>query len=768
MKDRAPVAPGKQAAMIRLTVGRNLLGLAALLAGLGVAPAPSRGEEVAVLIENIRVGFSRDSAGQFYKVGRWVPVQVDLQAGPETFRGELVVRVSDDDGTPTDVVEPVEIPARTTSTVTTYVRPGTSSAEFEVRVQRSGQRRPVDSKVLSDPLWLEPGQTVIATLGNPEGLDLIPTLPEYKLENSVQDSLIRIVPIAVPGGIPTKWYGYDGVDVVVLDTNDQQALDALDQFRNLALKEWVRNGGHLIVTVGERWLVVNESFLADMLPARPNGQDRTRDTGGIEAFAGSNKTITGPEGPEVALTRLVPLPERAARELDVSVGGAVVVRGAYGFGRVTVVGLDVDRAPFRDWVDRGRFWVKTIDLGPRNESTMQTGPGGAFFSNEMNDLSSYLHKSMEQFEGIRLIPFAWVAFFVFVYILLIGPGDYFFLKKVLKRMELTWITFPTIVLAVSLLAYATAYAVKGTDLRINRVDVVDVDQGFGNAQGQFLTRGHSYSTIFSPKNSDYRLAALPLPLNKAAGNEGVVAEPSAERTGGIETISSFFGVIENRFGGMTAGGRSGIGSAPYRYGPLSGQTGGSPQAMIHVRIPIWTSKSIESTWFDAEPEAIQADLTRTGADRLEGKVTNRLDRPLKRAMIAFGRQAYTLERPIEPGETVSLLDFSNQNLGGYLERIQARIPKIQQYQWDSTQLDVGRSDLARALMFNRAGRGKGLKPNIVLKDLDLSTQLELGRPILVAELDGPASELVLGVRPGRSPKVAQTTLLRVILPPAKD
>ena len=64
----------------------------------------------------------------------------------------------------------------------------------------------------------------------------------------------------------------------------------------------------------------------------------------------------------------------------------------------------------------------------------------------VSDLSTILRTALEQFPGVKLIPFGWVAFFIFLYILLIGPGDYFFLKKVLKRMELTWITFPTIVL----------------------------------------------------------------------------------------------------------------------------------------------------------------------------------------------------------------------------------------------------------------------------------------------------------------------------------
>ena len=77
-------------------------------------------------------------------------------------------------------------------------------------------------------------------------------------------------------------------------------------------------------------------------------------------------------------------------------------------------------------------------------------------------------------------------------------------------MELTWITFPTIVVVVSLVAYAAAYAVKGTDLRINRVDVVDVDQGVRrDGEPRILVRGTSFATLFSPQNRDYDVTVAP-------------------------------------------------------------------------------------------------------------------------------------------------------------------------------------------------------------------------------------------------------------------
>ena len=49
---------------------------------------------------------------------------------------------------------------------------------------------------------------------------------------------------------------------------------------------------------------------------------------------------------------------------------------------------------------------------------------------------------------MRLVPFWLVAGLIVVYILLIGPGDYFFLRKLVGRMEWTWLTFPLVVLLV--------------------------------------------------------------------------------------------------------------------------------------------------------------------------------------------------------------------------------------------------------------------------------------------------------------------------------
>src|SRR5262249_56892702 len=101
-------------------------------------------------------------------------------------------------------------------------------------------------------------------------------------------------------------------------------------------------------------------------------------------------------------------------------------------------------------------------------------------------------------------------------------------------MELTWMTFPTIVITVSLIAYYAAYLLKGNDLLVNKVDVVDIDQQAG------VERGHTWVSLFSPQNRDYTIRTIPLPLDRDAPppeKAGSSSEP-ARAPAGTEGVTT--------------------------------------------------------------------------------------------------------------------------------------------------------------------------------------------------------------------------------------
>ena len=737
--------------------------LAALLAIACVGSAPVWAAPP-VDVQTVRVGFSSaDKANQF-KVGAWTPVWVQLGAGADGFDGILEVATADDAGTPAAFRQPIKLGPKESQRFVSYARPGERSPEFTIRaLTPSGRRASNDYSTSSTGMQLnavQPDGTLLVTLGKPAGVELIPNLPDFNVQQSQGMSDTAVGSVDTFGGaVPGRWYGYDAATAVVLDTGDRDVMKALENFRGKPLADWVARGGHLVVAVGRDWQAVAQGFLGPVLPAEPTGQVKVTSLDALDAYAGSGankqtKQITPPGSPPVMVTKLQNVAP-GAKVLAATGDLPLVVRGAFGFGRVTLVALDVDQKPFSTWEDRAGFWVRAIDLRRQGVDLSTNNPrmamGGRMYQSGVSDLAGALRKALEQFPGVRLVPFGWVAFFIFLYILLIGPGDYLFLKKVVKRMELTWITFPLIVVTVSLLAYYAAYVVKGNELRVNKVDVVDVDQAAG------VARGSSWMNVFSPQNRDYDVSVVPDPLTPGAPKPGPNAP--TRPAPGTDVLVTWFAAPEVGFGGMGGQGRMNFSSGGYAYAPLAGAEG-----LEGVRIPIWSTKCFTARWFAPGVNVLQSTLRPVGVDRIEGTVTNAMDVPLQDALLVHGNQVYTLGN-VAPGATVRVNPTETRFLSGRLNDISRRYGAVNNYNYQSN-VNIDRAELAFDLMFHdsrSATTGEAVLSSNPLHYLDLSGQLALGRPMLVARVERPASRLVLGNAPS-GPKVDEVTMLRVILP----
>jgi hypothetical protein len=744
------------------------LGLLSCIGPPGYCAAPPSKIEV----ENIRVGFdaslSTSKTSNTFKIGTWTPVWVQLRAGPEPFNGFMQVMVADDDGTPVAYSLAVKVEANKSERYTAYVRPGAREPEIEIRLidangRHAGGARQ-DMLIPQGVGSIMPNETLILTLGRPQGIETMVELPGFKVpasgpNGSAVDEIVTARIDAQTGMLPGRWIGYDAARAIVFDTNDRQALTALDALRGQPLVDWVERGGHLVVAVGANWQIVRDSVLAPILPGLPSGQERVTSLEALDRFAGSSKQITPPGTGAVMVTKLQEVKERGGTIMALASNLPLVVRGSHGFGRVTLITLDVDQKPFSDWPDRSLFWVKALDL--RRPSIDPTGAGSPMAPRwyGVSDLSSQLRAALEQYPGVKLIPFGWVAFFIFLYILLIGPGDYFFLKKVLKRMELTWITFPTIVLTVSLVAYYAAYVLKGNDLLVNKVDLVDIDQEAG------IARGNTWISLFSPQNRDYTIHAIPTPLDR--DDSTTTATSSGGETprapAGTDVVMSWFSAPEDRFAAMgNSSRRFSFSGSGYAYQPPGGV-----EFLENVRIPIWSTKCVTAQWFSPAAPLVEADLIQAGTDRVEGTITNRQSIPLEDAILAYGKDVYDLGT-LSPGTAVRIELGKQRNLSGYLKAKAAKYTSESPWQRDAFKID--RFALMQAIMFHEsetAPTNERVLGNSPLHHIDLSGQMALGHPMLVARIDRTGARLVLDKVPS-PPKIDQLTLVRLVLPLKKS
>src|SRR5262249_34714837 len=208
--------------------------------------------------------------------------------------------------------------------------------------------------------------------------------------------------------LPTRWIGYNHVDLALLTTADPAILAGLlrDGQRRRALVDWVRRGGRLAI-----------SYVPDSPGAKL-----------VQDFLGSWNPppfLPSDSYPTVQFAEL--------EQKDTWIKEQI----PYGLGRLTLLAFDVQEQNFAAWKGPGPFWKAFIEkLGPRAINPAGPHRRGAA-ATDSTDLATRLARELDQF-SVPVFSFGWVALFMLLYILVIGPLDYWFLKKVVKRLEWTW------------------------------------------------------------------------------------------------------------------------------------------------------------------------------------------------------------------------------------------------------------------------------------------------------------------------------------------
>ncbi len=777
---------------------RTLISLSLLAVGLAGPPTVWAQEPPPIRFDNIQVGFAAvpdpeepaDERGRlaFQKAGAWTPVYVSFTTGNEEIRtGKIVVEATDSDDVQNAYTVPLPpggLRPNEPYTFLAYTKPGSSHGELTITVHADD--RTFEAKKVSDSLGT--GDVLLLTVGS-----RLPGLRQTLVPLNARSSRAAQTRAAYVDtdvrALPDRWYGYAAVDLLILSTGNGEFITELINetgHRKEALAEWVRRGGRMVISLGRNQDMV-PVLLRRMqmdLPVRfagplalrnaealqawlPPGLPPLSQPGGRAVRPGQGVTVDSAKlerKPGGILDTIVPF-----REGDGT--PPVIVRAPYGLGQVTLVAFDLDRKPFTDWAGQPEFWRKLLErLRARPfEPAQPADSPGRYNPNQFGaELAGALERNLENFPDIPVISFGWVALFILVYILLVGPVDYLFLKKVVKRLEFTWITFPTIVLAVSAVAYFAAYAIKGNDLKINKVDVVDVDLTTQRAYG------NTWFTLFSPRIQLYTVGVEP---NLPAGPDSVGQGPGS-------VLVSWMGRPEVGYGGYGRARSQSLFRRAYEFEPDAAGLRGVP-------IQVWSTKSFAAAWerpLDPRqpPFRVEVRLGRS-VPVLEGTLTNQLPAALHDAVLIHseGRmdsnvKAYPLG-VLRPGQPVRIKSGgAAPALGQWLAEGGATamgavsVPGV----------EIPMPNLVRRLMFHGASVQEAWG-NSSLQHLDQSwRRTHQNEAILVARLEGqngPAeavnaspdapSRLWLGAVPGAGAArptlqgtMTQQTYLRIWIP----
>jgi hypothetical protein len=729
------------------------LGIIALIVAGPGREARAQEKPKGVILESFHVGFD-----DRYKMGYWTQVEMTFVHDGPDFIGMVTLSVPDEEGAECTVMtsRPVTFQPGLRTEVRLYVKPGNENPTMNLAVFNSSGKRMYRREIRAN---YEPTPRRHQSAMSSSSELLLGVGPDAGLRDLTQKFFPKGVPnceVAVAqlddiAHLPTRWYGYDGINAVILSTSQAEIYRGLtsNSARFEALDQWVRMGGRLVVSIGSSAdeLLRDGGPLARFIePARYEGLVPLRDLRALETFSESTSPIAlggEREGPRDASQRTIMVPRLAnvtgiveATHEDVP----LVARIPHGFGEVVFLAVDLDQSPLRKWQDRELLLARLLhhesDVSDENSSQ---------FGYE-TDLAENLRNGLENFRGVTVTPFWVLVVLVIGYIGLIGPVDYFLVRYVFKRMELTWFTFPLIVIVVSGAAYLGAYWLKGSQLRINQIDVVDVDTTTNQI------RGTSWFTVFSPHMVSYDVALTPrLPDGSTPENP--------------QRLISWLGAPRNSFNSMPSDG-TGLWQSSY-------SASADWESLNGVPLQVWSSKGFASRWSDYSPLAsagVEAALTDDREGGLQGKLTWNGPETLQDAALVYDRRVYPLKQ-IKPGNSIEidqsvshvpLADYFRQMVRGISYTDNANLYLIQ----DTMSEDFDARSVLFPLMFYQASDSRAITGSTdrYQQFLDMSDQLQMGRAVLVGQVQSRGGQILLDEQAPDESEMRNWCWYRYVLP----
>lgn len=665
---------------------KSLALLVAIVAGLLPSWSLAQGKQKfqPPEIKKLHVGFrtyKREDDQTAYKVGLWTPIYIDVfggsegiipRPGQETF---LKITTTDNDDVGTTVRIPCLVEPFKERTFLAYVKPGhfsTSSRDIQVELE-VGNRSPIKPQMheqsfnlfMDAHLYLTVGprmedfRTAIARMGLQRG--------QEKEFNERDENTGRTVVFEKDvHRLPDRWFGYSSVDLMVL-SDQREFVNTLNQpdhrDRISAIAQWVRRGGRLLIPISAanqdamHALLKNEAAWQPAIPVVPpkvsanlridhlKSVDNWRNLQG-EPFVrkgGVSVATLDPGRVEPGTWEI-----SAAGEENVAFA-PLIAHVRYGLGQITYLAFSLQDEHFLAWKGREKFMQSLVlNLGPKSPFNPGDEMGRPGFRKQFDEFGStdpatQLIGELEKF-GVTPIEFGYVALFIVLYILIVGPLDFFLLKFVFKRLEWTWITFPTVVLTVSVIAYFAAYALKGKDLKINKVDIVDFDLRTSADPRQVRVYGQTFFALLSPRIQNYTVGIEPNPLFWGETPRKVKDRRNREADEVLSAdLLSWLGRPTGGMNDMGRGGAGGFFRKPYTYTE-------DLSAVEGVPIPVWTTKAFTASWehqltkspFVAELEYHQK-VVRGQELSISGKLENHLGVDLVDVWLHYDNKFFFIE-----------------------------------------------------------------------------------------------------------------------------
>ena len=421
--------------------------------------------------------------GGNFKYGEWLPVWIELENQGDDLDGDVRIDISSSQGSLV-FDTPVSLPSGARKRVALYVLPNNFSRELTVNLVSKNKT------VVSQKAAVRPQSNI----GYIVGL-LAPERGALALLNGVRfpgQERPKILVDLNLAEFPERPEGLRSFDLLILNDSDTSKMTPEQA---AALAGWVQQGGRLVIGGGAGAQQTLAGLPAEMLPLQLQGVSEVN----IEALQPlaifTGKDLAATSGTFIVargVARDNPASPKAAEGLRPLVVGndfPLVQEWNWGTGMVDYIALDLAGVPFDGWPGTQTFWETLI------------GASGSYPENMPIDMSPRQYRAnmltypLSNIPSLDLPSVKGLSILLGIYILIIGPVNYLVLRRI-RRLHLAWVTIPILTLLFAGGAFGVGYALRGNDLILNRVALVEVrpngEAGVTSYMGLFSPRMQSY------------------------------------------------------------------------------------------------------------------------------------------------------------------------------------------------------------------------------------------------------------------------------------
>ncbi|RMF39829.1 MAG: hypothetical protein D6753_12865 [Planctomycetota bacterium] len=680
--------------------------------------------------------------GGYAKVGHFCPVRWRL---PSPLQNEIaVVELECVDGDGVVVIYEVEV-SRTGQ--------GASSDRAVIRIGRAGgtvtgrflseegkilASQEVDAQAVQ---WLPADQPLVAAIGDSMGLEEL-----VRSNTSSGTTTFTTVTLDRVEQLPTSWRGYAACDCLVLSIRDTDLLREISPQQWRAIDDYIRRGGSCIASMGEQIDDLNSNphyaVLRSLIPGQPIATGEIRAPGLLESLVSTDQPLES--FPAVVLAQ-----PRGKVEMTLvnhlSRPTPWWIRFAHGHGTVQFIASDLGRGAIARWKDRKLLWKLLADPYLDLESNPgQTDATAAGTSNYLgySDLVGQLRASLDQFAGVRVVTFGQVTLILLLVLVAIGPLDYYLSVRWLRRPDFSWYFSGALLVGTSLGLTALYRQIRPDELRINTVQIVDVDATSGRTDGRIWS--HVYS------------------------GRAHLVDASAVHRHGTPVRLDWQGLPGTGLGGLDSSLTTEHGMPPY-----SIRLSGARSSIQRAGISAAGTKSMAGTWIGHTELAGHSELQElAGVDQVSGTLVNPFDCDIRDAVLFYHNWFYRLNSRIPAGGSLSIgLDNIPKDISRKLNDRRSFEQSELAVRWDPSDRDsIDR--LIELMMFHQAASGTNytsLQHRYEMQ-LDFSNLLSTDRAILVGQLDRPEVKLQVESRDRPSLEAIQEldrVYCRLVIPVAQ-